>query len=204
MSIIKKKAQLDCGKIEIGCQSQGGMQTGRLGDVTMNVSPERSYEFIRGFEHVDEEHRVGEKGILPRRATKYSAGYDFYSPVNVVIPAGHDVLIWTNVKAFMQSNEVLLIAIRSSYGTKKKVVLANQLGIVDADYYSNPDNDGNIGICLRNLSDSDVLIERGDRIAQGFFTNYLIAQGDEALFGERSGGFGSTSEPSSREDSRLG
>lgn len=189
MSVIKRKNQVDAGEVEIT-----KLQTGRLGDATVNIS-EKPFK-LRGFEHVDEKHRVGETGILPRRATEFAAAYDFFAPDNIVIPAGQDALIWTNIKAYMQSNEVLIVVIRSSFGIKKKVVLGNQLGVIDADYYSNQSNDGNIGICLRNLSDTDLFIERGDRIAQGYFTNYLLAQDDQVLFGERSGGIGSTSEGS--------
>ena len=98
---------------------------------------------------------------LPKRATKGSAGYDFYSPVDVVIQPGERCLVWTDVKSYMQENEVLMLYVRSSIGVKKGVVLSNGTGIIDSSYYSNPGNDGNIGISLFNTSDKEVHILAG-------------------------------------------
>ena len=100
------------------------------------------------------------------------------------------VMIWTDVKAYFPADEVLLINVRSSMG-KQPVMLANTQGWIDADYYGNPDNDGNIGLRLFNLGQSEYIIKRGDRIGQGMFVKTLRAdQGDSAA--KRLGGFGST------------
>ena len=85
-----------------------------------------------------------------------------------------------------------LCYIRSSIGVKKGVVLSNGTGIIDASYYSNPDNDGRIGISLYNTSDKEVHLLAGDRIAQGVFMQYLVADDEAVLNEERAGGFGSS------------
>jgi dUTP pyrophosphatase len=147
----------------------------------------------RGFEIVKDNFRKNEGDIqLPKRGDKRSAGYDFYSPVDLVIKAGETGFIWTDIKAFMQDDEVLLLYVRSSVGVKHGVVLSNGTGVVDASYFSNANNDGNIGIPLRNLSDKDFVINKGDRIAQGIFMNYLVADDDNVMNEERKGGFGSS------------
>lgn len=129
---------------------------------------------------------------LPTRSDNNSAGYDFYTPVDIVIEPQGRVLVWTDVKAYMQDNEVLMLYIRSSIGVKQGVVLSNGTGVIDASYYSNPDNDGRIGISLFNTSDKEVQIKAGERIAQGVFIQYLVADDDNVLNKERIGGFGSS------------
>ena len=71
------------------------------------------------------------------------------------------------------------------------LTLANNVGLVDADYYGNPDNDGHIMFQLMNITDKDVNISYGDRIGQGVVTNFYVTEDDTAT-GERLGGFGST------------
>ena len=146
----------------------------------------------RGFEVVKDEFRKNNSTItLPTRATKTSAGYDFYNPAEVTIQPKSKELIWTDVCAYMQEGEVLILDVRSSIGIKKSLMLANTLGIVDHDYYQNPDNDGNIGICLYNMSDKPVTLESQERIAQGIFIPFLVSDNgntDE----ERQGGIGSS------------
>ena len=148
----------------------------------------------RGFEVVDIKFRKHlEVDIqLPTRSDSRSAGYDFYTPVDVTIAPGERCLVWTDVKAYMQDNEVLMLYVRSSIGVKKGIVLSNGTGIIDASYYSNPDNDGRIGISLFNTSDKEVKLLAGERIAQGVFMQYLVADDDAVLNKERIGGFGSS------------
>lgn len=147
---------------------------------------------IRGFEVVQDEFRKHPKTIkLPTRATKTSAGYDFYSPVEATIQPKSKVLIWTDVKAYMQEGEVLILDVRSSIGIKKSLMLANTLGIIDHDYFSNTNNDGNIGICLYNMSDEPVYIEQFERIAQGIFIPFLVSDNGNTNE-ERQGGIGSS------------
>ena len=147
----------------------------------------------RGFEVVSEEFRIHkDKEIkLPRRATNHSSGYDFYSPVRVVVPPHESVLVMSDVKAYMQSDEELLMFPRSGLGIKG-IIIRNTIGKIDSDYYSNIKNDGNIGISIWNTTDNPFVIEEGDRVCQGSFYKYLIVDNDNPISEERVGGFGST------------
>lgn len=150
---------------------------------------------IRGFEPVQEEFLKGSKKYhLPIRADRCSAGYDFSTPDEVTIKPNEKVLIWTNIKAYMLEDEVLELYVRSSIGIKKGLVLANTVGIIDCGFYGNLDNNGNIGICLKNTSNETVTLEAGERIAQGIFKKYLIVDNDNCLKEKRTGGIGSSNE----------
>jgi len=145
----------------------------------------------RGFEIVSKEFRKNLTDIkLPQRATEHSIAYDFYSPIYTTIQPKQSVMIWTDVKSYFQPNEALLINVRSSMG-KQPVIIANIQGWIDHDYYSNEDNDGNIGFNLYNLGNTPYIIEQGDKIGQGMFINYLIADNGNTDT-KRTGGFGST------------
>ena len=147
----------------------------------------------RGFEEVDSKFVMHDEiTILPVRGDKGSAGYDFYSKEAVTIQPGKSHLFWTDVCAYMQEDEVLLIHVRSSIGIKKGLVLKNTTGVIDSSYYANPSNGGNIGICLYNNSNKPVTIERQERIAQGVFHHYLVVDEDVTLHEERVGGIGSS------------
>ena len=146
---------------------------------------------MRYFEVVKDEFKKNEGEIkLPTRASAHSAGYDFYSPVDVTIQPGETAMIWTDVKANMYYDNVLMLYVRSSMG-KHPVVIANGTGIIDSDYFSNPDNDGNIGFRLLNLGKTPYEIKVGDRIGQGVFTKFGIVK-DDMTTTQRSGGFGSS------------
>ena len=148
----------------------------------------RGFEIAKGFE---------DKGInLPVRKTKYSAGYDVEAAEDTIIPpfkkGMKPTLIKTGIKSYMQENEYLMLANRSSNPGKKGLILANSVGIIDKDYYGNSDNDGHIMFAFYNIKDEDVEIKKGDCIGQAIFMPFLIADNDEAE-GKRIGGFGSTS-----------
>lgn len=134
---------------------------------------------------------ASEKAKLPVRSTADAAGYDFVTPVDVTINPGETVMVKTDVKVYMPKQVVLTVYPRSSMGVKKHVVLANSVGIIDADYVDNPDNEGNIGICLYNYGSKIQDIKAGERIAQGIFVRYETADVEETT-GTRAGGFGST------------
>lgn len=145
---------------------------------------------IRGFQLVKEEmKRTDGVATLPTRATSKSMAYDFYSNANYTVKPNEIAKIWTDIKAYMQDNEALILNVRSSMGGK--FMLANTSGWVDSDYFSNENNDGNIGIFLKNISDKPLTILKGDRIAQGMFLKYLIADNGNTD-NKRKGGFGST------------
>lgn len=147
----------------------------------------------RGFEFVNDNFLKDIKAEsilkLPTRGTSRSAGYDFVTPNRLVIPAKQSAFFWSNIKAWMQPDEVLYLHIRSSIGNKG-LRIKNTLGVIDADYYGNPSNDGNIGIGLVNTTGEDIILEAGERVAQGVFHPFLTC-GDEPD-GERTGGYGST------------
>ena len=148
----------------------------------------RGFEIAKGFED--------SKINLPVRKTKLSAGYDFEAAEDTVVPAfkrgDAPTLIKTGIKAYMEEDEVLYLYNRSSNPKKKGLILANSVGVVDADYYGNPDNDGHIMFAFLNTRSEDVLIKKGEAIGQGVFSKYLTVDNDQAG-GERTGGFGSTS-----------
>ena len=102
-------------------------------------------------------------------------------------------LIKTGIKAYMQEDEVLYIYNRSSNPMKKGLVMANSVGVIDSDYFENPDNDGHIMFAFYNFYPFDVTIKKGDKIGQGIFEKFLITD-DDCTEGERTGGFGSTGE----------
>lgn len=128
---------------------------------------------------------------LPKRATKYSAGYDFYSPFDFSLNPGETIKIPTGIRARMREYYVLMLFPRSSLGFKYRLQLDNTVGIIDADYY-NSDNEGHIFVKLTNDSkDKKLVIKTGDAICQGIFINYGITEDDDVTE-ERNGGFGST------------
>ena len=145
---------------------------------------------VRGFEVVADDKRktVGEV-TLPTRGSSKAMAYDFYANDDCSVYPDGIVKVWTDVKAYMQDDECLIINVRSSMGGR--FMLANTSGWIDSDYYSNENNDGNIGIFLKNISDDVLTIRKGERIAQGAFFNFLVADNGNTD-NIRTGGFGST------------
>lgn len=133
----------------------------------------------------------GKQVTLPIRATAYSAGYDIFSNEKAMIPPSGQHIFRTGVKAYMQQDEHFAIHIRSSLAFKKHLRIMNCTGIIDSDYYNNPDNEGHILVGIKNEGPESVEIKRGDKIAQGIFLKYLLADGDQQQ-SVRSGGVGSS------------
>lgn len=132
---------------------------------------------------------------LPQRSTEQAAGYDFYSPVSVTIGPHQWGMVRTHVKARMAADDVLLIFPRSSMGIKKHMMLSNTVGVIDSDYYNNPDNEGNIIVGIYNYGNTEQHIAVGEKIAQGIFLKFGITADDfTAAKSERRGGIGSTGE----------
>lgn len=129
---------------------------------------------------------------IPKRNTKYSAGYDFITLENFTIKPNQIKLIPTGIKADMNNDEVLLLIIRSSLGFKYNIRLCNQVGVIDKDYYNNKDNEGHIFIKIKNEGDSPKTFEKHQHIAQGLFIKYLTTDDEEEITKERTGGIGST------------
>ena len=140
---------------------------------------------------MDEMHIATGHVIFPIRATEKSAGYDFFCPKTISILPGETKIIWTNIKAYMQDQEVLIADVRSSIGINFDITLANTIGIIDQDYYNNEKNEGNIGIALKNRGTKEVTIKAHDRIAQLIFMPFLVADNCNST-NKRTGGVGST------------
>lgn len=129
--------------------------------------------------------------VMPKRATKGSAGYDICCPFDVVLAPHTDVKIPTGIRCTgMPRSAVMTIYIRSSVGIKRNVMLKNLTPVVDSDY-SDSDNEGHIWLALYNYGNDDVEFTAGERIAQAVFLPYLVCDDDEAV-GARNGGIGST------------
>ena len=129
--------------------------------------------------------------FLPTRATAKSAGHDFFLKEDVTIKPGKAVFQYTDVKCKLNRDEVLLLFVRSSIGIKQHLMLANGTGVIDADYYGNADNDGNIGLTLYNYGTETVTLKAGEKVMQGVIVDYKISDNDCVTTG-RYGGFGST------------
>lgn len=175
---------------------------------------------VRGFHRVKDEFKK-QKGdiMLPIQATKSSVGYDWFCPVDIDIKPQETVVIPTDIKVYMQPDEMLMLVPRSSVGIKHDLMVANTIGIGDSDFYENENNDGNYCIALRNLRPSmklegyttvtvdgqdlnipkikdmtavnTVHIKQGDRIVQGIFVQTLPSDNGGSNR-ERKGGVGST------------
>ena len=148
----------------------------------------RGFEVAKGFENININ--------LPVRKTRFSAGYDIEAAEDMTIPSFKKgikpTLIKTGLKAYMEQDEVLILANRSSNPGKKGLILANSIGVIDSDYYGNPENDGHIMFAFYNIKEEDIEIKKGDAIGQAIFQKFLTTDNDISL-GERIGGFGSTS-----------
>lgn len=164
----------------------------------------------RGFEIVS---TYADKDIaLPQRATHHAAGYDFEAGEEVVIPSiwkaglmngiqaltAKDVqkaikptLVPTGIKSYMGKEEYLQLTNRSSNPLKRFLLLTNGVGVIDSDYYNNENNEGHIMFQFLNFGYEDVVIEKGERIGQGIFKPFLLAD-DDQVEAERTGGFGSS------------
>ncbi len=157
------------------------------------VSPK---QFMEGFAEISTDPElvtaVYESIRLPRRATKDSAGYDFFAPVEIVLAPGESMKVPTGIRCQMREDWVLQIFPRSGLGFKYRLQLNNTVGIIDADYYFS-DNEGHIFIKLTNDSKEGrtLSVPAGSGFAQGIFLQYGITVDDD-VEEVRNGGFGST------------
>ena len=127
----------------------------------------------------------------PYRATKHSVCYDCFSPIDIEIAPESTELVFTNFKAYCNTDEGFILASTSGLG-KKGIILANGIGIIESDYADNESNDGNIGFLLHNLNKTPYSIKKGDKIGQIFFFKFLTVDNEEEITETRKGGFGST------------
>ncbi len=129
---------------------------------------------------------------LPKRSTKYSAGYDFFSLYDFILKPNESKKIPTGIKFNMNTDEMLMLVVRSSMGFKYNVRMCNQIGIFESDYYNNPNNEGHAWLKLQNEGDKDYIVKKGDAICQGIFIKFLTIDNEEEIKNERKGGLGST------------
>lgn len=172
------KQQEKCEKEKLGCEGCYYFDDNNM---------ERGFQYVKRIENKDFE--------LPKRSTEKSAGYDFFNPERIEISPYHigddPIMVKTGVKVKMPENEFLMLVNRSSNPKKKKLVIPNSLGIIDADYYNNSDNNGEMMFAFYNLSQETIIIEKGEKLGQGIFIKYEKTDNDFTE-GIRSGGFGST------------
>jgi len=160
-----------------------------------------SYEQFKA-SYLDGNEDVSEKMIqdvyqalkLPKRATKGSAGYDFYTPVDILLKPGETIKIPTGIRCEMNPSWVLMIYPRSGLGFKYRLQLNNTVGVIDSDYFYS-DNEGHIFIKMTNDSNEGKTVEvkAGQGIAQGIFMQYGLVEDDDTTE-TRNGGFGSTTQ----------
>ncbi len=164
-----------------------------------------SYEqFLEGLQKnfpslVNDAKEIYEGIQLPKRATKGSAGHDFYAPFDIEIKPNEQVLIPTGIRASMQEDYVLMLFPRSSLGFKYRLQLNNTVGIIDSDYYY-ASNEGHIFCKLTNdtIENKTVKIEKGQGMVQGIFLRFGVTIDDE-VSEERIGGIGSTTKKESKD-----
>lgn len=147
--------------------------------------------------------QVAEDTIIPSYGQEYNRVYhNYYSncenPVSLTRineitkdEKFRPTLVPTGIKCEMPQGFYLELSVRSSCPLKHWLILANGVGIIDADYYNNPDNEGHIFFQIINLSPFDIVLKKGDAIGQGIFKKYYLTDNDAAN-AERQGGFGST------------
>jgi len=149
---------------------------------------QRGFEIAKGWEDKDIH--------LPVRQTAHAAAYDIEAAEDITIPVYKPgikpTLIPTGLKAYCGEDECYFLISRSG-GPKKGLLTPHGFGLIDADYYENPDNDGHFMVQVFNCSDHELEIKKGDKVAQVMFTKYLKIDDDHAS-GMRMGGFGSTDE----------
>lgn len=118
---------------------------------------------------------------LPIRDSKSTAGYDIYLLEDLELKPNDIVKLPTGIKSYFNDDEVLLIVVRSSMGFKYNIRLVNQVGVIDADYYNNENNEGHIFIKIQNEGKETVCFKAGEAIAQGIFVKYLTTKSDMDL-----------------------
>lgn len=148
-------------------------------------------QFLQSYEK-EEALTVYSSLKLPKRATKGSAGYDFYMPFDLTLEPGKTAKIPTGIRVWMEPNYVLKLYPRSGLGFKYRLQLNNTVGIIDSDYYYS-DNEGHIFAKITNDTNEGkiVTLKKGEGFMQGIFVEYGITLDDD-VEEIRNGGFGST------------
>lgn len=125
--------------------------------------------------------------MLPTRSSKSTAGYDFHLIEDITIKPGEIIKIPTGIKSYFQDDETLLLIIRSGTGFKYNIRMVNQVGVIDADYYNNSENEGHMYCKIQNEGNETVTFKAGDSVAQGVFMKYLTTDSDLRIDKKRIG-----------------
>lgn len=149
-------------------------------------------DYLTTFGNTDNVLDIYEGISIPKRATKGSAGHDFFAPFNITLKPNETVKIPTGIRVFIEDGWVLKNYPRSGLGFKYRVQLDNTVGIIDSDYYYSS-NEGHIFAKITNDSKEgkEIVIKAGDGFIQGIFVEYGITYDDDVQ-DIRDGGFGST------------
>ena len=151
-------------------------------------------QYLKSFDNKNNEEilSIYDDILLPKRATKGSAGYDFFAPFDIVLKPGETIKVPTGIRVSMEENYVLKLYPRSGLGFKYRLQLNNTVGIIDSDYYYS-DNEGHIFAKITNDSNEGKTLEikKGQGFMQGIFVEYGITLDDDTVE-VRNGGFGST------------
>lgn len=141
---------------------------------------------------IEEVRKIWDSIKLPKRATKDSAGYDFFAPTKILLYPNETVKIPTGIKCKIAEGWVLKLYPRSGLGFKYRLQLNNTVGVIDGDYIFS-DNEGHIFAKITNDTNENktVVVDSGDGFMQGIFVPYGLTVDDESD-GIRNGGFGST------------
>lgn len=153
-------------------------------DWTDTFGPESEAEIQKIYEDIK----------LPKRATSGSAGYDFYTPVRLVLQPGETIKVPTGIRAEMEEGWALKCYPRSGLGFKYRLQLNNTVGIIDSDYFYS-DNEGHMFSKITNDTKEEKIVDigKGEGFMQGIFVEYGITIDDDAA-AVRNGGFGSTTQ----------
>lgn len=134
---------------------------------------------------IKDDKELYESYKLPSRGSTAAAGYDLFLVEDLTIAPNEIVKIPTGIKMRCEKDEVLLIIVKSSTGFKYNIRLVNQVGVIDADYYNNRDNEGHIFVKIQNEGNESVTFRAGDAVAQGVFIKYLLTKSDHKPEAER-------------------
>ena len=152
------------------------------------------FDFVKRIKEQLNVTTTDEKGFsLPIKGTKRAAVYDFINPEQVTIQPKEIKIVKTGIKAYFPNDIALLLLNRSSNAKKKGLVLMNGVGLIDADYVDNEDNEGEIGFMFMNITEEPVTINEGDKLGQGMFVKYFdTSDYNSSNVSDRTGGWGST------------
>ena len=152
------------------------------------------FDFVKRIKEQLDVTTTDDKGFrLPIKGTKRAAGYDFINPEQVIIQPKEIKIVKTGIKAYFPDDIALLLLNRSSNAKKKGLVLMNGVGLIDADYVDNEDNEGEIGFMFMNITEEPVTINEGDKLGQGMFVKYFdTSDYNSSNVSDRTGGWGST------------